>query len=231
MQGKCINMLKAVFFDMDGVLLNSMPVHAEAWVEVMNRHGLAFTPRDAFLNEGRTGRDVIREAILQYEHRDAEADELEAIYREKNEAFKHRPEPGPVEGVQQVLQVLGEMGIERWIVTGSGLLDLKERLEKYFPGIFTPERMITAYDVTHGKPHAEPYLKAWERCGYHKDECIVVENAPLGVRSGKAAELFTIAVNTGPLTEDDLLQAGADIVMDNMYELNNWIQEYGKRRD
>ena len=54
---------KAYFFDMDGVLFDSMPNHAIAWEEVMKVHGLSFTARDCYINEGRTGESVIREAM------------------------------------------------------------------------------------------------------------------------------------------------------------------------
>ena len=79
--------------------------------------------------------------------------------------------------------------------------------------------MITAFDVVKGKPDPEPYLKAWERSGLAKEQCVVIENAPLGVRSAKAAGLTVYAVNTGILTREDLLQAGADKVFDSMQEL------------
>ena len=54
---------KAYFFDMDGVLFDSMPRHAIAWEEVMRQHGLPFTAYDCYVNEGRTGESVIREAF------------------------------------------------------------------------------------------------------------------------------------------------------------------------
>jgi beta-phosphoglucomutase-like phosphatase (HAD superfamily) len=90
------------------------------------------------------------------------------------------------------------------------------------------EQLITAYDVTHGKPHPEPYLKAWERSGFKKEECCVVENAPLGVRAAKSAGLFTIAVNTGILENERLSQEKADLVLPNMHALLQWFQEHMK---
>jgi len=78
--------------------------------------------------------------------------------------------------------------------------------------------------VTHGKPDPEPYLKAWERSGFLKEECMVVENAPLGVRAAKAAGLFTCAVNTGILPDDELAAEGADRIFHSMSELLEWLQ-------
>ena len=78
-------------------------------------------------------------------------------------------------------------------------------------------------EIKKRKPDPEPYLKAWERSGIKKEQCFVIENAPLGIRSGKAAGLTVYAVNTGILTKEDLAQA--DRVFDNMTELLAFLQE------
>lgn len=211
---------KAFFFDMDGTLFDSMPVHAVAWRETMLRHGLDFDEEATYINEGRTGEDVIREAF-ERNGTSATPEEIAAIYHEKTEAFRHLCPEGakPVKGAPELLQKLVNSGVECWIVTGSGQQSLLNQLNRSFPGIFTRERMITALDVTHGKPNPEPYLKAWERSGYKKEECCVIENAPLGVRAGKDAGLFTIAVNTGPLPDKLLAAEGADWVLPDMEAL------------
>ena len=79
--------------------------------------------------------------------------------------------------------------------------------------------MVTAYDVKKGKPDPEPYLMALEKAGLQPNEAMVVENAPLGVRSAKGAGIFTVAVNTGILKDEDLWQAGADVVLADMAAL------------
>lgn len=210
---------------MDGVLFDSMPRHAAAWEEVMTRHGFHFTAYDCYLNEGRTGQDVIREAILQTEHREPAEDELWTIYHEKADLFAQGGKAQPMPGVREVLDFLQAQGAQLWIVTGSGQQSLFDKLDHYFPGIFARERMITAFDVTHGKPDPEPYRKAYERSGLPIDQCCVVENAPLGVRSGKAAGLSVLAVNTGPLPDDLLRQEGADHVFPDMPALLTFLRQ------
>ena len=233
-------MTNAYFFDMDGVLFDSMPNHAKAWEQVMNSHHLHFTARDCYINEGRTGQDVIREALEQNGILDATDEEIWHIYNEKCDLFHKLGGAPPMPGMSQVLRYLHSTDAQIWVVTGSGQRTLLDHLNEVFPvtarplpqgekkeegGLyFSRNRMITAYDVTHGKPDAEPYLKAWERSGLKKEECMVIENAPLGVRAGKAAGLFTVAVNTGILTPQDLWQAGADIVLNDMYELLSFVQ-------
>ena len=219
--------MRAYFFDMDGVLFDSMPRHAIAWEEVMKRHGLPFTARDCYINEGRTGESVIREAYQNVLGRDATPEEVKTIYAEKS-AYYHqllKTTTPTIPGVAEVLQFVKECGYQVWVVTGSGMRTLLDSLNNVFPTIFQQDRMITAFDVVKGKPDPEPYLKAWERSGLQKEQCFVIENAPLGVRSGKAAGLTVYAVNTGILTREDLQQAGADQVFDSMTELLDFLRQ------
>lgn len=214
--------MKAFFFDMDGVIFDSMPHHAEAWEIVMKRYGLTFSVRDCYVNEGRTGWDVIN---ICYYHKYGTLPPQELvkqIYDEKSNKFSSYGEALPMKGIEEVLHYLQDKQI--WIVTGSGQRTLFSKLEEHFPNIFSPSRMVTAFDVEHGKPNPEPYLKAWERSGLTKDECCVIENAPLGIRAAKQAGLFCIAVNTGPLTRADLYEENADIVLNDMKELLQWLQ-------
>ena len=215
----------AFFFDMDGVLFNSMPNHALAWEEVMQKHGLQFTARDTYINEGRTGFDVIRECFMLAGKPIPSEEVVNAIYKEKSDSFSKRGEALPVNGVKEVLKELQEQDVDIWIVTGSGQHTLFDRLERVFPHTFTRDHMITAFDVVYGKPDPEPYLKAWKRSGKKIDRCAVVENAPLGVRSAKQAGIFTIAVNTGILTRSDLEKEHADIIFDDMHQLLDWLQK------
>ena len=220
-------LMRAYFFDMDGVLFNSMPHHAIAWEEVMKEHDLPFTAYDCYLNEGRTGESVIREAMWKARNRDATPDEIKQIYTEKSERFNLLAQQAGgtvvIDGVAEVLRYVQSIGSQIWVVTGSGMRSLLDNLNNALPPVFQRDRMITAFDVTHGKPDPEPYLKAWERSGLQKEQCFVIENAPLGIRSGKAAGLTVYAVNTGILTREDLAQA--DQVFDSMAELLEFLKQ------
>ena len=220
-------LMRAYFFDMDGVLFNSMPHHAVAWEEVMKEHDLPFTAYDCYLNEGRTGESVIREAMWKARNRDATPDEIKQIYTEKSERFNLLAQRAGgtvvIDGVAEVLRYVQSTGSQIWVVTGSGMRSLLDNLNNALPPVFQRDRMITAFDVTHGKPDPEPYLKAWERSGLQKEQCFVIENAPLGIRSGKAAGLTVYAVNTGILTREDLAQA--DQVFNSMAELLEFLKQ------
>ena len=218
--------IRAVFFDQDGVLFNSMPYHAQSWELAMNENGLPFTAQQTYRNEGRTGASVITEAYRLVHGIDAPQEVIEAVYAAKSRHFNeltggHLPEL--ITGIKDVLAYLHSKGVQCWVVTGSGQRSLIDNLRNTFPGMLSG--IISAFDVTHGKPNPEPYLKAWERSGFRKEECMVVENAPLGIRAGKAAGLFTVAVNTGPLPDSDLAAEGADRIFADMAQLLNWLQQ------
>ena len=191
--------LKSVLFDMDGVLFNSMPYHADAWHKVMERHGLHLSREEAYLHEGRTGAATINIVYQRQYGKDATPD-----------AWK-------------VLQKIKSDGLIPMVVTGSGQHSLLDRLSHNFPGMFRRELMVTAFDVKYGKPHPEPYLMALQKGGLAPNEAIVVENAPMGVQAGAAAGIFTVAVNTGPIDGQVLLDAGANVLFPSMQDFcDNW---------
>ena len=138
--------------------------------------------------------------------------------------------PGPCPVDVKVIDVSYHNGTIDWekvkaagltpvLVTGSGQRTLLDRLDRQYPGIFAPGRMVTAFDVKHGKPDPEPYLMGLQKAGVQACEAVVVENAPIGVQAGHAAGIFTIAVNTGPLDGQVLLDAGADLLFPSMQAL------------
>lgn len=211
--------LKAVLFDMDGVLFNSMPYHAEAWHNVMKSHGLTLSREEAYMHEGRTGAATINIVFQRELGREATPEEIESIYKEKSILFNSYAEAERMPGAWELLQKVKADGLTPMVVTGSGQLSLLDRLEHNFPGMFRKELMVTAFDVKYGKPHPEPYLMALKKGGLKADEAVVVENAPLGVEAGHHAGIFTIAVNTGPIDGQVLLDAGADLLYPSMQAL------------
>lgn len=210
--------LRAVLFDMDGVLFDSMPNHAYAWSHAMTRFGLEMTAYEAYLHEGRTGSGTIDILTQRYWGRNATEEEIERIYAAKAELFNTLPEPKPMPGALEALTAAKELGCKIVLVTGSAQTSLLERLEEHYPGFFCEELMVTGFDVKFGKPHPEPYIMGLQKAGVKAEEAIVVENAPLGVESAKGAGIFTIAANTGPLEDSILKDAGADVVVSGMKE-------------
>lgn len=222
--------IKAVLFDMDGVLFDSMPGHAYAWAKIMTEYGLPMREEDAYENEGRTGIGTISIFTQKYWGRDATVEEADELYRRKTIVFNeyqaaHGGEAPEIPGAGAVLNAVRDAGLLRVLVTGSAQQSLLTRLEKHYPGHFTPELMVTGDDVRYGKPNPEPYLIALKKAGITADEALVVENAPLGVRAAVAAGITTIAVNTGPLDAKLLADEGAAIVLPSMSALAEQVSE------
>ncbi|MBQ4033760.1 MAG: HAD-IA family hydrolase, partial [Paludibacteraceae bacterium] len=153
----------------------------------------------------------------------ATQEEINRIYANKCRNFEQCGEPKPMPVMDKVLELLLANGKTVGLVTGSGQKSLFTTLNKYYPGIFVPERMVTAFDVKKGKPDPEPYLMGLQKCGVSASEAVVVENAPMGVQAAKSAGIFTIAVNTGILDSQCLRDAGADVVLDSVTALLDFL--------
>lgn len=204
---------KAALIDMDGVLYNSMVNHCHAWRSTMLRHGLDIPYEEFFLYEGMTGQSTIDHLMQREKGITLSPQQCKDIYKVKSEEFIALGEVPVMEGAPEMIRILREEGLTTVLVTGSAQGSLLGRLESDYPGVFPPERRVTALDVSRGKPHPEPYLKGLEKAGVSRDEAVVIENAPLGVRAGKAAGIFTIAVMTGPIPRGEFEKEGADLIL------------------
>ena len=213
---------KAVLFDMDGVLYDSMPSHAVAWQQSMASFGIQMTAADAYATEGARGVDTIRMMVRRQQGRDISEAEAQQMYDEKTRIFHSLPESPVMSGVLSLMEQISAGGLQCGVVTGSGQRPLIQRILRDFGAFVDEAHITTAYDVKQGKPHPAPYLTGLRKAGGLQPwEAIVVENAPLGIRAGVAAKIFTIGVNTGPLPGQTLLDANADLLFDNMPRLDN----------
>jgi HAD superfamily hydrolase (TIGR01509 family) len=213
---------KAVLFDMDGILYNSMPNHAVAWVRAMKDFGMHFTPEDSYATEGARGVDTIRVFAKKQLGKDLTEEEAQKIYDVKTRYFHELPVAPIFDGVVDLMRKIKSAGLQICIVTGSGQRPLFKRLVDDFGEFIDEEHIVTAYDVKRGKPNPDPYLMGLKKCGGIKPaEGVVVENAPLGVRAGVAAGCCTLAVNSGPLPDEVLLVEHPDALFSSIRELND----------
>ena len=215
---------KAVLFDMDGVLYDSMPLHAIAWQESMKKFGIHMTTADAYATEGARGIDTIRLFVKQQQGKDISLEEAQCMYDEKTRLFHAMPEAPIFDGVFSIMEKIQRSGMTVNVVTGSGQRPLIERLLHDFGHYLDENHITTAYDVKRGKPYPDPYLTGLRKAGnLQPNEGIVVENAPLGVRAGVSAGIFTVAINSGPLPDASLLDEGANVLYDTMTQLvDDW---------
>ena len=216
---------KAVLFDMDGVLYDSMPYHARRWHTSMAAFGLDMKPEEAYMYEGMRGVETIKLIARRQWNKELTDDEAAAMYKRKTEEFCACPKAKKMEGVEELMRMIKDGGKEIVVVTGSGQGSLLKRLEEDFAGLIDSRLVVTAADVSRGKPDPEPYIKGLAKAGIKPCEGIVVENAPLGVRAAVAAGIFTVAVNTGPLPDKALADEGADLIFPDMKEAKNFFKQ------
>ncbi len=234
--------LRSAMFDMDGVLFDSMKNHAYSWHETMKHFGMHLPYEEAFMHEGRTGSSTINIVSQRDRGHGATEEEVQTIYAHKSALFNTLPEAQAMPGALRLLQQVKASGVTPMVVTGSGQKSLLERLQHNFPDIFRKELMVTAFDVKYGKPNPEPYLMGMRKANdlftsngdmrgntspLTPQNSIIIENAPLGVQAGVASGCFTIAVNTGPLPDSALLDAGAHLLFPSMEALaDSWQELY-----
>ena len=207
---------------MDGVLYDSMGNHAVAWVQSMQKFGINMTADDAYATEGARGVDTIRYMVRQQKGIEISEAQAQEMYDEKSRIFHSMPEAPIMPGILSLMEQISNAGISIGVVTGSGQKPLIARILRDFGKYVSQEHITTAYDVPRGKPNPDPYLIGLQKAGnLQPSEAIVVENAPLGIRAGIAANIYTVAVNTGPLADQVLLDAGANILFPTMQALSD----------
>lgn len=212
--------LKTVLFDMDGVLFDSMPFHAESWRKAMMQEGIDAGVEEYLAHEGRTAKQTVNIFFAKNNKPQVTDDKIKAIYKVKEAFFNQYPPVPKMAGAFSLIQQMKDEGLQLGVVTGSSQGSLLKRLPEEYPSAFDSNVIVTALDVKNGKPDPEPYLMGLQKAGVQSNEAIVIENAPLGVEAAVKAGIFTIAANTGSLDKQLLIDAGADVVFDSMEELS-----------
>jgi mannitol-1-/sugar-/sorbitol-6-phosphatase len=203
----------ALLFDMDGVLIDSTPAVARVWRRWAIERG--FNPEEVVARaHGRPSLTTVREYLPNGNH---EAENREVERREIEDLEGVVPLPG-------ALDLLGRLPDDRWTIVTSCTRALAEvRLKA--AGLPLPRKLITSNDITQGKPHPEPYLKGAAVLGFPPADCIVLEDAPAGVRAGKAAGARVIAFRT-TVRESALQEACADWILNNCADIG--LLDHGK---
>lgn len=190
----------ALLFDMDGVLIDSTPAVARVWTRFALRHGFD-AAEVVHRAHGRPSIMTVREYLPNGDHL-AENKEIE------------RGEILDLDGIVPLpgaLALLTALPRGRWTIVTSCTRRLAEvRLKT--SGLPRPEVFVTSSDIANGKPAPDPYLKGAELLGFAARDCVVVEDAPAGVRSGKAAGARVIGLCT-TMPSREIQDAGADRVL------------------
>lgn len=209
---------KAFLFDFDGVIGNTMNDNYEAWKFALSQFQTDIKKEDYFELEGLKASDVASR-YLSIKNIDT-SDNIQAVVKMKEQYYLEKNSFSVYPNVENILSVLKENNILLGIVTGASRERLSNKkmnfsFEKYFNVV------VTSDDYSKGKPSSEPYLLGVSKLNVSVEDCIVVENAPLGIESAKGAGIYTVAVCS---TLPSFKLASADLILDNIGELEELVQ-------
>lgn len=196
---------QAVLFDLDGVLVDSTPAVARVWTRWAVAHGI--DPQRTIAHaHGRRSIETVR-ALAPELNAEEENLRVEQMEIEDKEGVTALPGAAPL---------LTTLPQNRFAIVTSATRPLA-RARIGYAGLPLPERLVTADDVTGGKPSPEPYLKGAALLGFAPQDCIVVEDAPAGISSARTAGMRVIAIPTTYLASE---LAGATVIAPSLLSLD-----------
>lgn len=215
--------LRAVVFDLDGTLIQSLENHWKSYTEVFRTHlkGLREpTLLQVCLLEGQRAAEVI-EQLAREQGTALTPARAKELAEEKQRLFRHHGHPPPYPGAHEVLAALRERGLKVGLATGTARENAKHMLGGHIAGF---DAVVAGEDTVRSKPDPEPYLKAFAALGVAPEEAAVVENAPLGVESGRRSGARVVAV-THTLPAERLR---ADVVVADLRAVERVLVEWSK---
>ncbi len=184
---------KAIIFDMDGVITDTMPYHYRAWKIILQREGIHATKEDIYLREGQPGKQTVKEIFRLY-RKPLSFKKTKEMLDAKEIYFKKIVQKGFIRGSRSFIKKMAKKNFLLALVTGTSRREVKRILPGELYDSFLV--IITGDEVRYGKPHPEPYLKALKKLKINPGEAIVIENAPFGIESAKAAGLRCVTLET-----------------------------------
>jgi beta-phosphoglucomutase len=182
---------KAVIFDFDGVIADTMKDNFAAWNQAFSAYNVQLNPLDYFLLEG-MGRFQVAEFLLRKYGLDAGLEKQIVEAKEENYLLKNKFSVYPE--INSIFTFLNNKKIPIAMATGAS----RERVEKTLKEDFLKQIhvLVTVDEVKKGKPDPESYYQATKKLKLKTEECLVIENAPLGIQSAKAAGCTCFAIET-----------------------------------
>lgn len=201
-----------VIFDMDGVLIDSYHAHFLSWRRMLRNHGMDMTEEQFAATFGQTNPDILARL-----YPSVKPEDYDSLTEEKEEAFRHiiTDDFPEMDGAAQLIAALHKAGA----ILAIGSSGPPENLRTVLSLLGGAEQFAATAngsEIAHGKPHPEVFLTAASKIGVPPERCIVVEDAPAGVKAAKSAGCAVIAL-TGTVTNEHLGEA--DLVVDSLREL------------
>ena len=212
-QSSPLKKYKAILFDFDGVLGKTMEDNHKAWAHSLAPYGIVVEREEYFLMEGAPPKKVA-EIFLKKKHLSLEP--INDIVRIKEEYYLKNRSFSLYVGVQELIENLKTNGLQLALVTGASHRRLMGTNIASFLNQF--DVLVTGDQVSQGKPSPEPYLLGAQKLDTIISECLVIENAPMGIKSAKEAGMYCVAI-CSTLGKEHLAQA--DIILNTIGELSS----------
>ncbi len=217
--------LKAVIFDLDGVVIDSMPFYVKAWQVALKSYG-SVDEAEIYRREGEAKPLTAHDLYVAARGNQPSQEDIKKIVASVESTYKTVFHMKVVLGMKELLGELDRKGVKLALVTGSSRATY-DAVSKKQPSLFRLFHQTVTGDETEpdkGKPQPDPYVLAVKKLNVRPDHCIVVENAPLGIRAACAAKLMCLAFHTASaLPEAALHAAGAKLVCRNITELRRYL--------
>jgi len=210
---------RAILFDMDGVIVDSMPYHFLAWYEALRPWGVRVSCFDVYLKEGERW-DKTLMSLLRLSNIKPRVDTLKKIFLNRQKIFRKYFKRFIFQDAKEFLFCLKRKGYLLGLVTGTPDKEIDEILPKGIKKLF--DIIISGNKVKHGKPHPQPYLEAALGLRLLPSECTVIENSPLGIKSAKSAGMMCMALTTS-LPKEYLKTA--DVIVSSLQEITGIIDK------
>ncbi|MBC8183643.1 HAD family phosphatase [candidate division KSB1 bacterium] len=202
---------KAVLFDFDGVIAGTLPYHVQAWQKAFADYKIKILPDDIYYREGQIANSIAADIAIE-KGLNLDEHELDAIVKNKRQIFNNITKAQVYPGTKKIVEQLHKMSVKIGIVTGSILFNVSVITGEKFLDKFGA--IVTGDSVVNNKPHPEPFLTGAKKLGVKPEECVVIENAPLGIKAAKAAGMYCVAVKT-TIKDEKYLQE-ADLIVEDM---------------
>ncbi|MBU3923688.1 MAG: HAD family phosphatase [Nanoarchaeota archaeon] len=203
--------IKGILFDFDGTLADTMHNHFLAWESAFREFGIKIDKNTYYPLEGKR---LIEIAEILAEKYGVAKTQAERIKKLKINHAANGEKPKLYQGVEELIDKLKSRNIKIGIVTASIKSFLEQKVDKDFLDKF--DVILTSDMYEKGKPAPDPYIQGRKELGIENDECIVIENAPLGIKSAKAAGMYCIAIES---TLDKTHLTEADLIVEKFQDL------------
>jgi beta-phosphoglucomutase len=196
-------MIRGVLFDLDGVIVDTLHYHYLAWKHMFERLGGAVDEHTVLMHEGRNSREILP-LLMQEAGVTIPENRQDAFIEEKRAYYRTIVHVKQYAGAFEVIHELKQRGRKVALVTACALKNMQHSLDAGHQAHF--DFIITGDEVPRAKPFPDPYLTAARQIGIAAEECLVVENAPLGIEAAKSAGMYCVAIET-TLGKEYLTQA------------------------